>query len=240
MQVSEATIIKDVRVAMDENTSVAPFTDSDGNTFDPDTLEMEEIIKSKIADGVNAVRSVAPLSKLEPASIKSGEGWPVTWIDGEKMIGEVPLPDDYLRMVMFKMSDWAHAATTPIAADSALYHQQFSKWKGVRGNPSRPNIAIATDTATGKNVLQFFSCDSTEATAELAYIKRCDGPSNQIEIDSAESKEIGSPTRPSLHMYEIEKAIYRAVVLKIAALVAAAYANGDMMNLMNTLAQEVI
>ena len=54
MQVSEATIIKDVKVAIDENTSVAPFTDSDGNTLDPDTLEMEEIIKSKIADGVNA------------------------------------------------------------------------------------------------------------------------------------------------------------------------------------------
>ena len=225
MQVSEATIIKDVRVALDENTNIAPFTDSDGNTFDPDTLEMEEIIKSKIADGVNAVRSVAPLSKLEPARMASGEGWPLTWIDDEKMIGEVPLPDDYLRMVMFKMSDWAHAATTPIPADTAMYHQQFSEWKGVRGNPSRPNIAVATDMATGKNVIQFFSCDSTEATAELTYIKRCDKPNEPDESNTT---------------YEIEQGVYRPVVLKTAALVAATYGNADMMNLMNTLAQEVI
>ena len=225
MQVSEATIIKDVRVAIDENTSIAPFIDSDGNTFDPDTLEMEEIIKSKIADGVNAMRSVAPLPMLEPTRMASGESWPVTWIDEEKMIGQTPLPDDYLRMVMFKMSDWAHATTTPIAADSALYHQQFSRWKGVRGNPSRPNIAIATDTATGKNVIQFFSCDSTEATAELAYIKRCDKPNEPDEPNAT---------------YEIEQGIYRAVVLKTAALVAATYVNTDMMNLMNTLAQEEI
>ena len=225
MQVSEATIIKDVKVAIDENTSVAPFTDSDGNTLDPDTLEMEEMIKSKIADGVNAVRSVAPVSKLEPARMASGESWPVKWIDKEKMIGEVPLPDDYLRMVMFKMSDWAHAATTLIAADSALYHQQFSRWKGVRGNQSRPNIAVATDTGTGKDVIQFFSCDSTEATAELVYIKRCDKPNK--------------PDEPNT-MYDIEQGVYRAVVMKTAALVAAAYGNADMMNLMNTLAQEVI
>ena len=225
MQVSEATIIRDVRVAMDENTSVAPFTDSDGNTFDPDTLEMEEIIKSKIADGVNAVRSVAPLSKLEPARMASGESWPIKWIDEEKMIGEVPLPDDYLRMVLFKMSDWTHAVTTTIAVDSALYHQMFSRWKGVRGNPSRPNIAIATDTSTGKNVIQFFSCDSTEATAELAYIKRCDKPNEPDEPNTT---------------YEIEQGIYWAVVLKTAALVAATYGNADMMNLMNTLAQEEI
>lgn len=225
MQVSEATIIRDVRVAMDENTSVAPFTDSDGNTFDPDTLEMEEIIKSKIADGVNAVRSVAPLSKLEPARMASGESRPIKWIDEEKMIGEVPLPDDYLRMVLFKMSDWTHAVTTTIAVDSALYHQMSSRWKGVRGNPSRPNIAIATDTSTGKNVIQFFSCDSTEATAELAYIKRCDKPNEPDEPNTT---------------YEIEQGIYRAVVLKTAALVAATYGNADMMNLMNTLAQKEI
>lgn len=220
MQVTESTIISDVRVAMDENTAVTAFTDGDGTAIDTDTLEMEEIIKSKIADGVNAVRKAAPLSMLDLTRKASGDDWPVTWIDEDKCIGEVELPDDYLRLVMFKMSDWAHAATTPIAADTALYHQQFSEWKGVRGNPSRPNIAIAADTATGKDVIQFFSCDSTEATAELTYIKRCTGSTGSSES------------------YEIEGPIYRAVVLKIAALVAATYANGDLTQLLNQMAQE--
>lgn len=223
MLVAESTIINDVRVAMDENTAITAFTDSDGTVIDTDTLEMEEIIKSKIADGVNAVRKAAPLSMLDLTRKASGEDWPVKWIDEDKCIGEVDIPEDYLRLVMFKMSDWVHAATTPIAADTALYHQQFSEWKGVRGNPSRPNIAIAADTATGKDVIQFFSSDSTEATAELTYIKRCNGAN---EPDGTE--------------YDIEKPIYRAVVLKIASLVAATYTNGDLMNLLNQMAQEAL
>ena len=225
MQVAESTIISDVRVAMDENTAITAFTDSDGTVIDTDTLEMEEIIKSKIADGVNAVRKAAPLSMLDLTRKASGEDWPVTWIDEGKCIGEVELPEDYLRLVMFKMSDWAHAVTTSIAADTSLYHQQFSEWKGVRGNPSRPNIAIAADTTTGKDVIQFFSCDSTEATAEMVYIKRCDG-------STGSSGNTGN--------YEIEKPIYRAVVLKIASLVAATYANSDLAQLLNTMAQEAL
>lgn len=222
MLVAESTIINDVRVAMDENTAITAFTDSDGTVIDTDTLEMEEIIKSKIADGVNAVRKVAPLSMLDLTRKASGTDWPVKWIDEDKCIGEVDIPEDYLRLVMFKMSDWAHAATTPIAADTALYHQQFSECKGVRGNPSRPNIAIAADTTTGKDVIQFFSCDSTEATAELTYIKRFTGSTG------------------SAGSYEIEAPIYRAVVLKVASLVAATYANGDLMNLLNQMAQEAL
>ena len=232
MQVSEATIIRDVRVAIDENTKITPFTDDDGNVVDTATLEMEEIIKSKIADGINAVRKVAPLQYLEPARKASGEDWPVTWTDEEKGTGEVTLPDDYLRMVMFKMSDWAHAVAGLISPESAMYHQQFSDIRGVRGNASRPVAALATDMATGKKVIQFFSCDSMDAKAELTYIIRCDGSSGSSE--STESSGIYE----IYEIYEIEQGIYRAVVLKIASLVAATYGNGDVMSLMNGLAQE--
>lgn len=220
MQYAESTIIKDVRVAIDENTAITPIAGADGTALDTDTLEMEDIIKSKITDAVNAVRKVAPLSMLELTRKASGTDWPVTWTDEDKCIGEVSVPDDYLKLAMFKMSDWAHAVTTPVQADSAMYHQQFSEWKGVRGNPSRPNIAIVTDMTTGESVIQFFSCDSTAATAELTYVKRCDGADN------------GN--------YDIETAIYRAVVMKTAALVAATYGNGDQTSLLNTLAQENI
>ena len=224
MQVSEATIIKDVRVAIDENTSVTPFTDESGNIFDPDTLEMEEIIKSKIPDGINAVRAAAPISMLAPARKASGTDLTVTWTDEEKGIGHIALPDDYLRLVMFKMSDWAHAVSVAVSPDSPLYHQQFSEWKGVRGNPSRPVIAFATDMETGEAVLQFFSCDNTEAKAELTYIQR----SERQESDDGTVS------------YEIENAVYRPVLLKTAALVAATYSNADMVNLLNQLAQEML
>ena len=220
MQVEESKIIADVKTAIDENTKILSIS---GETFDTDTLEMEDIVKSKIVDAVNSVRNIAPLSMLDLTRKASGTDWAITWIDEDKCIGQIPLPDDYLKLVMFKMSDWAHAATTPIAADSALYHQQFSEWKGVRGNPSRPNIAIAADTATGKNVIQFFSCDSTTATAELVYIKRFSLEENTVAT-----------------FYKIESAAYRAIILKTAALVATIYSNIDLMNLLNAMAQEAI
>ncbi len=222
LQVAESRIITDVRVAIDENTTVAAFTDAEGNTFDPDTLEMEEIIKSKIADGVNEVRMIAHISMLESTRSVSGTDMTVVWTDEVKGIGEVALPSDYLKLVMFKMSDWAHAVSVAISPDSPLYHQQFSRWKGVRGNPSRPVIAFATSMQTGKSVIQFFSCDSTEATAEMTYIKRCQGSISDDEHEEA--------------YYEIENPIYRAVVLKTASLVAAAYGNTDMMSLLNNMA----
>lgn len=228
MQVTERKIISDVRVAMDENAKITAFTGDDGTVVDTGTLEMEDIIRSKIADGVNAIRKVAPLKLLEATRMTSEasvaeHNLVVKWLDEGKGIGEAELPDDFLRLVMFKMSDWTHAATTPIAVDTALYHQQFSEWKGVRGNPSRPNIAIAADTATGKNVIQFFSCDSTTATAELVYIKRFSLEENTVAT-----------------FYKIESAAYRAIILKTAALVAATYSNIDLMNLLNAMAQEAI
>lgn len=215
MQVEESKIIADVKTAIDENTKILSIS---GETFDTDTLEMEDIIKSKIVDAVNSVRNIAPLSMLDLTRKVSGTDWNISWIDEDKCIGEIPLPDDYLKLVMFKMSDWQHAVTTPIPPNNPLYHQQFSEWKGVRGNPSRPNISIASDMTTGKAVIQFFSCDDTSATAELTYIKRFEAPAGTS--------------------YDIDNPIYRAVVLKIAALVAATYQSGDLMNLLNTLSQE--
>lgn len=219
MQYSEDTIIKDVRVAFDENTSIAAFADTSG-TLDPDTLEMEEIIRSKISDAINAVRASAPLPLLTLTCLQSGANWPIRWTDEEKGIGEVELPDDCLRLAMFKMSDWAHGVANGISPGSALYGQQFSRWKGVRGNPSRPQVAIASNPSTGGKVIQFFSCDTTDATASLAYIKRITG-------------------RPESGSYEIEEAIYRAVVLKTASLVALAYGNADMAGILSTMAGEL-
>ena len=72
-------------------------------------------------------------------------------------------------------------------------------------------------------MIQFFSCDSTTATAELVYIKRFSLEENTVAT-----------------FYKIESAAYRAIILKTAALVAATYSNIDLMNLLNAMAQEAI
>lgn len=211
---SEDTIVKDVRTAIDENTSYSAFTDAEGDIVDADTLEMDDIIRSKVADGLNAVRLSAPLSVLE----LSAESPAVTWTDKTKCIGRVALPTDYMRLAMFKMSDWAMGVSECISPASALYRQQFSEWKGVRGNPSRPVIALSADPSTGGGTIEFFSCDTTDATASLLYVKR-----------TAKNTS-----------YDIEAAIYRAVVLKTGALVMASYSNAELAQQLNALSIEQI
>jgi len=208
---SEDTMVKDVRIAIDENTKATAFTDDDGVTFDADTLEMEEIIKSKIPDAINAVRMAAPLRMLEltPATPT------VAWTDESKGIGRVALPSDFMRFGRFKMSDWLYGAYTAITPQSEEYGQQFSEYQGVRGNPSRPVVAIASDD--GGATLEFFSCADTGAVASLLYVGR-------QERQSAS--------------YPVEESIYRAVVLKTAALVMANYSNADLMQLLNNLCLE--
>lgn len=208
---SEDTIVNDVRIAIDENTNATVFTDSDGNTFDPDTLEMEDIIKSKIKDGINAVRMVAPLHALEMTRVVPT----VSWMDKDKGIGMINLPSDFLRLGLFKMSDWAYGVSRAITPTSDEYSQQFSEYKGVRGNPTRPVVSISADAGDG--ILEFFSCDSANATATLQYVERKTGEST---------------------LHKIEENIYRAVVLKTAALAMANYVNADMMQLLNSLCYE--
>lgn len=214
MQATKEAIIKDVRIAIDENAATTPFTDESGLITDSTTLEMDDIIGSKIADGINAVRLYAPLSKLRPNSTVDVAP---QWIDETKFIGQIPLPDDYLRFVSFRMSDWLYAVSNYITPDSSFYAMQFSKYKGVRGSASRPVVALSTDAQGGRKVIQFFSSESTSAKATFVYIPRED--------------DIDGP-------FEIEDEIYRAVVLKIASLVALTYLNGDMAKALNEMSVE--
>lgn len=214
MQATKEAIITDVRIAIDENAKTTPFTDESGLITDSTTLEMDDIIGSKIADGINAVRLYAPLNKLRPNSTVDVAP---QWIDETKFIGQIPLPDDYLRFVSFRMSDWLYAVSNYITPDSSFYAMQFSKYKGVRGSVSRPVVALSTDEPGGINVIQFFSSESTSAKATFVYIPRKD------DMDGS---------------FEIENEIYRAVVLKIASIVALTYLNGDMAKALNEMSVE--
>lgn len=209
MSYAVADIVKDVRVAIDENTAVEALSEAG----DADTLEMEDIIRSKIPDGINAVRLVAPLKYLDlKLDVPT-----VSWVDSAKGIGRVSLPDDFMRLALFKMSDWKFGAGVAISMVDDGYRQQWSEFKGVRGNANNPVVAISGDAASGNAVLEFFSSDSADATATLLYISKVTTTADE---------------------YDIEGRLYRAVVLKTAALVMAAYGNADMMQLLNGLAEE--
>lgn len=151
-------IVKDVRIAIDENASSAALI-AEG---DSDTLTLDEIIKSKIADSVKKVEMNAPVHLLD-SGLNFGDSG-VYW--NANLSGWIILPDDFMRMLVFRMSDWERSVYDSIDASDEQYALQSSPFKGIRGNPQKPVCAI-TLRAEGK-VLEFYSCDSKDAKIQQA------------------------------------------------------------------------
>lgn len=150
-------IMQDVRVCIDQNTTSGSLVDSG----DIDTLSLDEIIKSKILEAVERVHLNAPSYLLEGGH---NFGDAIYWRELES--GWVLLPQDFLRLVVFEMSDWERAVYTAISTDDPDYEKQRSRFKGVRGTAQKPVCAIAI-RPEGK-VLEFYSCKSTDAQVSRA------------------------------------------------------------------------
>ncbi len=188
-------IARDVRIAIDENkTSEQLIADED-----IDTLSLEEIVRSKIVEAVRRVVTEAPTHLLD-----GGEpfGDAIFW--RSQCSGWTLLPEDFMRLVIFKMSDWERPVYEPITAADPQYQLQFSRYKGLRGNPQKPVVAIVS-RAEGR-ALELFSCKSQNATVEQAvYI-----PLPKVDCDGG----INIPER-----------CYMSVVYEAASLVLATIGN---------------
>lgn len=150
-------IVRDVRIAIDENrTSEQLITDGD-----VDTLSLREVIESKVEEAVRRVETAAPVHLLDGGR---PFGDAVFWRGGGT--GWILLPEDFMRLIIFKMSDWERAVYEPITAADARYQLQFSRYKGLRGNPQNPVVAIVS-RAEGR-ALELFSCKDDTATVEQA------------------------------------------------------------------------
>lgn len=143
-------LVRDVRIAIDMNsyeTQLLAETDSD-------TLSLDEIILSKLEQGARVVESNAPVWLLDSGKPLSGS---ITF-QSEVGVGRgrMQLPDDFLRLITFKMSDWERAVTQPILEQDPRYLHQSSRFAGIRGTPQKPVVAIISEP-TGL-VLEFHSC----------------------------------------------------------------------------------
>lgn len=151
-----AEVVRDVRVALDRNNSGVQLLE----TGDVDTLSLDEIIGGKVAEAVRLVELAAPAHLLEEGHL-FGES--VYWNgDGS---GWTLLPEDFMRLVAFRMSDWERTVYGAVSVDDPRYLRQSSRYGGIRGNVQKPVCAIV-HRAEGK-ALEFYSCLS-----EDAYVSR--------------------------------------------------------------------
>ena len=143
-------IVRQVRVVLDQNMA----SDTLVALGDVDTLSLEEIILKELPTAIRSVVLAAPIHMLG-AGIPFGES--IQW-DTQQGIGSgyILLPDNFLRLVSFQMSDWSRAVSDAITPAHHQYALQSSRYPGVRGNPQKPVVAIV-NRPIGM-VLEFYSC----------------------------------------------------------------------------------
>ena len=203
-------ILADVRIAIDENKKGEQLL----STEDIDTLSLEEIIRSKIEESVRRVLTVAPFDKLDGGK---PFGDSIFW--RTKGSGWTKLPENFMRLVIFKMSDWERPVYSAISVYDPMYKMQSSRYKGIRGNPQKPVVAIVR-RAEGL-ILELYSCKSEEATVEQALYLPL----------------------PKFDMFEgiwIPRKCYRSVVYMAASLVCATIGRFDLSNMMMELSKQLL
>lgn len=174
MEYSVEDIVRDARVVLDSNNSSAALSE----LGDVDTLKVDEIIESRIVDAAVLVEQRAAHWLLDGGKSLSCN---ITWKSNNS--GTIGLPKGFLRLVTFRMSDWAHPVTDPITEDSPLYAMQSSRFGGVRGNTQRPVVAIVHGQSESGLVLEFYGCDSQEATVSYGrYIARPEITAGKVDI----------------------------------------------------------
>lgn len=204
MIVKAEDMIRDVRVAIDMNRGDAPLIEEG----DIDSLSLNDIIYSKLTEGVMLVEQEAPQALLESGHDLRGfaeaEGMNnisedgIFW--GEDGAGWILLPQDFMRLINFRMSDWRQGVHETITESDPKYSLQSSRCMGIRGNYEKPVVAIVRHSEG--LVLEFYSCLSEDATiAQGSYI-----PYPKIDKDGG---------------IDIARLCYRAVVYRVASLVLA-------------------
>lgn len=156
--------MREVRIVMDKNmTSTALH-----GLGDVDTLSVDDIIKSRVVDAAKRVELQAPLHYLENGH---NFGDNIYWEQGKDRAGcgWTLLPNDFMRLMVFQMSDWKRPVFQAISPTDEEYAMQWSQFGGIRGNTEFPVCAISV-RPEGR-VLEFFSCkDNTAEIVKAVYL----------------------------------------------------------------------
>lgn len=202
--------MRDVRVCLDQNMTSEPLLQTD----DINTLALDDIVRSKILEAVVRVHTNAPTYLLEQGH---NFGDAIYWGDLES--GWVLLPQDFMRLIVFEMSDWEKAVFTAISTTDPEYALQRQRIKALRGTAQKPVCAI-TIRPEGR-ALEFYSCKS-----EKAYVSRATYlPYPHIDEDDG---------------IDICERCYTAVVYTVAALVLTTYGEADKAAALNELAKTIL
>lgn len=117
---------------------------ADGNIADLDarcgtgSVGVASVLESVLPEVASRVIEREPLSRLDE-SVEL-DCAPEDHGDGT---GHIVLPEDFLRLRAFQMSDWDYPVENPLVEDDRYHTLQRSGHAGLRGNPRRPVVALS-------------------------------------------------------------------------------------------------
>lgn len=197
---SVSSIVEKVRIALDENQVNTSLVATDN-----DTLSLNAIIEQKIAHAARQITERAPSHLLDGGKAFATS---LTWPSGTIGSGyaHASLPDDFMRLVAFQMSDWARPVLNPINDADPLYFLQKSKFSGIKGSTEKPVCAITT-YSTGK-VMEFYSSTGgSEVTVKTA---------RYLAYPAVATVE-------TVQVYDLCPKLFDAIIYQTAGLVAMTY-----------------
>lgn len=213
MEYNVSELVKDVRIAIDQN----EVGDQLINALDMETLTLDQIITSKIVDAVSSVEKSAPIHLLDSGEpFAKNLGWKQAVGIG---MGYTILPDDFMRLLTFQMSDWSRSVNEVITEDSPLYTMQSSRYPGIKGGPQKPICAFVLYPVG--YVLEFYSC----VMGKGVTVKRA----RYLPYPSIKNETI-----------EICEKCYRSVVYYLAALVCSSYGSKEQADLLFSISKDLL
>ena len=212
--VSLSKIINDVRVILDQNRD--DYTQLNVGEY---TLELNEVIVKGVIPAAQWAHMNAPISKLK------GVAFPDTGTIGNAL----QLPDDFMRLVSVRVSNWKRALNSYYAEDDPYVSQILSGYAGLMPTYNKP--AMVLRQGDDRHLLLYpyaddESSDSDESTAteddcvEYAYYI----PLPQIEgLDESSDDESSDDNPYDNATIDLEPAVYQAFLYYLAYLTKLTY-----------------
>lgn len=148
------SIIQKVQLKLDEITP-----------YDSGEIVNNGFVDELLDDSVKTLLLKLPGYLTAPASMGIATG-----TDNGDGTGYVQLPDDFIRLVSFKMGEWSRAVTDPITEDHPKYNLQKNVY--LRGKPVKP-VAVIRNIydSSSKKILEYYSVVSSHTIERAMYVK---------------------------------------------------------------------
>jgi hypothetical protein len=129
-----------------------------------DNKPIDTIIGDLLDESAKEVLLKAPVHRLTVTS-SSNAGTAAT---GDAKTGTIDIPNDYLRLVELKMTDWLRPVTELVPQGTPLANMQYNKY--LRGGLNKP-VAVLSHRSD-KMVIEYFTIDTKHTVERFLYIKK--------------------------------------------------------------------